>query len=591
MPKVDRSDLEGPKIDRRTATKLFSLAGFSGIASLAGCSGEDGGSGGDGGGGTAGGGSDGGDGGTTQTETPSTGSQGGSVEAALAGIDQVAHLNPHRINQAFEVQVASNIFSALLKLNDNAEIVGDLATDWTIPDNTTYEFTIAEGVTFHNGDTLDSEAIKWSIESLMENDASPRQGNTSAIESIEAPDPTSLTISLSQPQAPFISFLTRGVGRVSTVINQTAYEEDPEEYDRMPVGSGPFEITNRDSGSSITLEAYDDYWETDSDGNQLPYLDQVTFNIVPEATTAWNAVRSGSMHYSDNMPPQQAQQAEQAPNISVRNVSTATWHCLAPLCVKPHEHPEWARRASGSEEITDKWEGTDLPTTDARVRRAISLAINRTEIVERAYFGTAREAHQLYNYQVGWLPHDEMPQQQHDPEQAEQLLEEAGYTGEPRVSMSLLAPTGWEREATVLQAQLSNVGIDLELNVVQFSEFYDLLYAYTHELVIAYGAQDMDPWMSHWKQLHTPTGENNKGVWQKGLYSNEEFDQLMQEDFSQAAPEDRVPILKDMMEIFVEDAPYAMTAFLREVRPYSDSLSGFETPVGQSNFHYASLEQ
>ncbi|WP_241991851.1 ABC transporter substrate-binding protein, partial [Halorubrum sp. SS7] len=202
--------------------KLLSAAGLAGVA---GCTGDGSQPGSDG--------SNGGDGGDG---SDSDSNMGGSIEAGWA-FNAVEVLDPHYVDLYQQITIFSNIFSGIVKLDRNGEIVGDAASDWTLPDNTTYEFTIREGMTFHNGDTLDASAIKWSIERLMGLDDSPHIGKVADIESVEAPDATTLRINLSRPVAPFITFLTRGPGRAGTIVNKTAVEEDPQRYRRYPVGS------------------------------------------------------------------------------------------------------------------------------------------------------------------------------------------------------------------------------------------------------------------------------------------------------------------------------------------------------------------
>ena len=146
MEDIERADLEGPKIDRRTTVKLLGAAGMTG---LAGCTGGDGSSGGDGGDGGSGDGGSGdgssGDGGS-ETDSPaaSDASRGGSIEAGWA-FDAVEMLDPHYVDVYQQITIFSNIFSGIVKINRDGEIVGDLAEDWTLPDETTYEFTLREG--------------------------------------------------------------------------------------------------------------------------------------------------------------------------------------------------------------------------------------------------------------------------------------------------------------------------------------------------------------------------------------------------------------------------------------------------------------
>jgi oligopeptide/dipeptide ABC transporter ATP-binding protein len=129
-----------------------------------------------------------------------------------------------------------------VKIGPDGAIVGDLASDWSLPDGSTYVFDLKEGATFHNGDPLGAAAVKASFERLMGLDDSPHLGKVEQIESVTAEDETTLRISLSEVVGPFISFLTCGPGRAGTIVHAPSATENPDEYNRMPVGSGAVEL-------------------------------------------------------------------------------------------------------------------------------------------------------------------------------------------------------------------------------------------------------------------------------------------------------------------------------------------------------------
>jgi len=573
----DKEDLEGPRIDRRTATKLLAAGGLTG---LAGCSG---------GGDAGGGGTESGSESSESSESSGSGGSSGGSIAAGWNIDEIEYLDPHYIDKGQEIYLSSNIYSGLVKIGADGSIVGDLANDWSLPDSSTYVFDLKEGATFHNGDPLDAEAVKASFERLMSLDDSPHLGKVSSVESITAEDATTLRISLSETVGPFISFLTRGPGRAGTIVHAPSATENPDEYNQMPVGSGAFELTERESGEYLQLEAHDGYFGTDGEGSALPYLDSVRIDLIPEPSTMWTAIRGGEIDYSISIPAQNAGQAESMGNLNVVGTNPGAWFCIAPLCNDPAD-VEFNQFASGSAEATDKWSDEDLPTTDKRVRQAIAMAIDREALIERAFFGYAEPAHSVFNPALAWLYEEEPdPGQYYDPEAAQQLLDEAGYTGEPRMSLSLLGTPSDERRMTVVQEMLSQIGIEVQLNVQQSSAYWDNLYQYENELVMYDGYVDIDPWMSLWKQLKTPVESGSAGKWQANLYSNPEFNSLLEQDYGTSDQAQRKEILRQAEEIFIEDTPWAMTTFPLIPKASSSELTGVGNQAGLSNFHTARL--
>lgn len=596
MGDFDNRDVEGPIIDRRTTLRLLAAGGATGMAgALAGCSGgsddetDTGGDGGDGGSDGSGG-----DTGTsTATEEPPESNQlGGDIEIAFL-TDQIEHLHPYRVSHGESRAIANNVRNSLLRFNRNAEIVGDVASDWTLPDDTTYEFTIRDDVTFHNGDQLTASDLKYSFEYLMDMKESPVQSKVSKVDSVEAPDDTTLVVNLSSPEAPFLTFLTR-TGAVGSTISKRAIEEKGEDkYDRMPVSTGPYKVTDRKVGRYVQLERHEEYHRTDENGNTLPYLDSIKVNLIPEPTTAWTALNTDSVQYVDRLPPELARQAEQAKRIDVTGANAAEWYSICPLCADPADHPEWAAIAGGDEEPTDKWQGKDVPTLDKRVRKAMALAVDREGLVERAYHGWAKPAHTLWNPSIAWLYDEEPdPGQYYDPERAKELLDEAGYTGDPRFTVKMVGLPEREREMTVLQEQFKQVGIDAQPVVNQPSEYWPRIYDFTEQLAMYSGSNDTDPWDSWFKQLHTPMEKDGVqlGIWNRGLYSNEEVDVAIEKSSSIPVRAERKQVVRDGMEHFFEETPHIMTVYPQTPRASSSSLKNVGVQLGLSDFARAYLK-
>ena len=148
-----------------------------------------------------------------------------------------------------------------------------------------------------------------------------------------------------------------------------------------------------------------------------------------------------------------------------------------------------------------------------------------------------------------------------------------------------------ERELTVVQQQLSEVGIELSLDIQQASSYWDNTYRYEQSLVAYGGAADVDPWMSDFKQLGMPDQETGEGAWQRPLYFNEEFSELLHEANASPDLEERASVYEDVVAKFVEDAPFVMTTFPLNPKGFGPGVSGIGVQAGLSNFHSASLEE
>jgi peptide/nickel transport system substrate-binding protein len=495
----------------------------------------------------------------------------------------------------------SDVSSREAKINSSTVIGSDLAKDWSVPDETTYEFELVEDAVFHNGNPIDSEVVKWNFNKLNQTDDFAMSGKMEPIDNIKTPSANKVIIELDEPFAPFLTFLNK-TSRTG-LLDPIEYEEvGPEEYATNPVGGGPFKIGERQPGEYLRLERFEDYYNT-HEGNQLPYLDEVEIRLLPEVETLWNGVVSGDIDFASSLDPEYAERLEGNSNVRLSNWETTQYNNIAMLANNPNADEttrERAKIASGYDEITTKWDDRDLPTSDVRVRRAIAKAIDREALVERAYFGNAIPLRNLWASHIttGVYEHlggqEPEPGQYFDLEGARELLDEAGYprpdNGDPRFSLEFLASPnyGGEREATVLQEQLmENVGIQLEINFLPSGEYFDEIYRYRHAIMQYGGNRNLDQYDFHWRQLMIPTGEQQRGIFQKNMWFNEEWVNLAEDDVATVPNEDRLPIIENMAEIYVEEAPFASTVEPQNPRVEVNELERTFTPFGTAKFEQA----
>jgi peptide/nickel transport system substrate-binding protein len=518
---------------------------------------------------------------------------GGEITAGLL-TDGVTSLDPHRVGISHQIKIMQNIFSGLVRMNQNAEIVGDLASDWSLPDSTTYVFDIVDDATFQNGDPCDAEAIKWSLERLMAFEQSQHAGKVSGVSGIEVSG-NELTINLNEPETAFISYLTTGPGRAGAIVHPSA-EENRDEYNRMPIGSGPFRITGRSSGESITLQRFKNYWKNDEEGNQLPYLDQVNIRLIPEPSTMWTAVSSGDIDIASRITGQFGRQARNVDSLAVESKSTGQWTMLRMMTKNPADNPEYAQAATRGTLNPVPDLGDDIPTADARVRRAVSKALDREALSQKGFFDFAITAHQLYNPVTFMYEENPDRGQFYAPEEAKQLLDEAGYTGDPRFKAEMVTSPTYERVATAIKSQLSEVGIAVTINILQPSIYYssDGVRGFNTLFGIGTGASDIDPWMSHWRQLGysnevSGKGDETFGSEKYNLWHDEKFDDLIIEDSQTPDQERRKELLSQAMDIFVEQSPWAMAVFSAPPVVRNKNLNNVGTQVGLMSFARASV--
>lgn len=518
--------LSGPVIDRRTTLSLLSTAGLAG---LAGCTGGDGES-------NSQGTTTETDSGEQDTETTdrsqSNDKRGGELRIgwSIGSIDQ---LDPPYISDRKVFPVMANIFNGLVWLKEDLTIRGDLAEDWEVTnDGKTFTFQLREGVTFHNGAEFTADDVEYTINRTI-SDETPAAAKLSTLEPIDdggvvVQDDYTVQLNFESAMAPALIYLTRGPGRAATVVSREAIEEmGQEQYNITPVGTGPFEVAEHNVGSVLKLERFDEYFKTDENGTQLPYLDGIEITPIPEASTIVNAIRSGDIDFVDAVPLQKVQNIESASDVEK---ITAPGVNFSGLCMNNEREP----------------------FTSKQVRLAVSKLIDNKAFVENAFFGNAIPDTGPLNKATEWVWREDKPgDQDYAPDEGKQLLEEEGAEG---ASFSITATEGSLREAKVVRQQLNQAGLAVEINQVTSSAFSDILFEHDFDATIIGSGGDPDPDQSLYNFFRLP---DEDGVWNFMRYENQEVHELLAEQRRQLDREDRRETLYEIEDQLIADAPFA----------------------------------
>jgi len=324
IPGVTTEDLSGPEIDRRTTLKLFAATG---ITPIAGCLGsdEDGepddSDDSDGGNGTDdGANSDESDG--TDDTTEAAGIDRGGTLVTGWQVEEITWLDPVVVGTTDYMVLMRNILEGPLRTTADLTIGPELAHDWEVTkDPFSITFDIREGVTFHNGNDLTAQDFKYQARRSLEDEESFVRGRFSELQplndgGVEVIDDYTVRYNFENAFAPVLLFLTTVHGRAATVTNREAVEGmGRDQHNRTPVGTGPFEVVEHRYGEEVRLEAYDDYWREDNDGNQLPYLDKIEIPMIPEPETAVSAIRAGDIDFLHQVPLANIPEIEQSSDI------------------------------------------------------------------------------------------------------------------------------------------------------------------------------------------------------------------------------------------------------------------------------------
>ena len=560
---ITDADLSGPVVDRRTTIELL---GAAGMTALAGCTG--GGSGGGGGsgngsgdsGGSGGSGNGSGDGGNASGATPSSSQRGGRLSAAWY-TGSIDILDPPYITVGQYFQVASNVFNGLVTLKEDLTVRGDLAKDWEVTDDgSTFTFDLREGVTFHNGAEFTAEDVKYTINRTIseETPAAPKLSTLKPIDDggVVVQDDYTVEIGFEEPLAPALIYLTRGPGRAATIVSKQAIEEmGKDQYRVTPVGTGPFEVTDHQVGSGITLDAYDDYFGTDAEGNSLPYLDGVDIQPIPEPATLVNALRSGDVDFSNLVPLQNVDKVESASGVSKLSAPGVNWYGFA---MNERREPFGSKKA----------------------RLGIAKSINNEQFVQTAYFGNALPDVGPINKATNWVWREDKPSaQDYDPERGQQLLEESGAMG---ASFSILATKSNLRSAKEVRRQLNEAGFSVNIEQVTSSTYWSRYEKGNYDTTVSGSVGDPDPDQSLYQFYRKP---DDGGSLNWINYVDDRVNELLAKQRRTTDREERAQVLHTLEDRLIEQAPHAYLMHQDDLAAKQSNVKGFTHIPYLRNFH------
>jgi peptide/nickel transport system substrate-binding protein len=487
-----------------------------------------------------------------QEATPAAKGGDGTLIVTVGG-------DPLSFNPNFQVDdnafiPACNIYNTLVTLDSSYAVLPELARSWeTSADGLTITFTLVDNATWHDGQPVTSTDVKYTFDTIMANESATASSFFSAVDTIDAPDPTTLVLNMKQPSASLVSFL----GWYGTFIlpahiyDGTDWTTNP--ANQSPIGSGPFRFASYAPGASIDLDANLDYW------GEGPYVDRLVFNIVPDPNTAVQALLNGETDVLTVSPPRsQVASLDETDGISVVVLPIPSFYYLQMNLNREH-------------------------TGNLEVRRGISHAINRQQIVDIALGGYGAVATTFYPTEIPWAantdPDAAVPQ--YDPAAAEAALDAAGYprNGGTRFKLTFIHFTlgaEYADMAAVIKQNLEDVGIEVEIVALEIGAFGERALAGDFDLNVISGLWGPDP-----ENLKIRVGTG--GAVNTSFYSNPEVDRLLDEGSTITDPEARAEPYHEVQRILAQDLPISPLVTQALFYPHADRVSGlpFDEGIGR----------
>lgn len=437
-------------------------------------------------------------------------------------------LDPHITVAAGTKEVMFNVFEGLVKPTPEGDLIPAVAETYEVSeDQTTYTFTLREGVQFHNGEPVEMRDVVYSLERCAGTSGEePLIPALSAVKSIEANGNT-LTITLDQPNTEFLSYLTLAI-----------LPEDYDQQDTAPVGTGPFKFVSRAAQDSIVLEKFAGYW------GEAAYLDKVTFKIIENGDSILMSLQSGAIDLFAHLTNTQAAQLGDDFNIE-----EGTMNLVQAMYLN----------------------NAEKPFDDVRVRQALCYAVDKQQIIDIAFDGYGSPIGSSMYPAFGKYFDDSLTNYYtRDIEKAKALLADAGYPD--GFSMTITVPSNYQPHidtAQVIVEQLKEIGVQAEIQLVEWGSWVEDVYGGRkfQSTVIGVDASNM----TARALLERFTSDYDKNFIN---YNSAEYDALFQQAVTAASDEEQTAFYKQMEADLTKNAANVYIQDLADLVAVRKGLTG-----------------
>jgi peptide/nickel transport system substrate-binding protein len=455
--------------------------------------------------------------------------------------------DPDALDPSFSrTYIGRIVFSAfcdkLFDIDEKLNIVPQLALSYeTAADGKAMTIKLRPGVKFHDGEPLDAEAAKFSIERHMTIPGSFRKSELSSVDHVEIVDPLTIKLVLKNPYAPLIAQLT---DRSGMMVSPKAAKEEGDKFGLHPVCAGPYKFVERVQQDRMVFEKFADYWNKDNVS-----IDRIVFLPIVDPTVRLANLKSGALDLIEAVLATDIKDVRADPRLVL---STA---------------PELGYLGLTINIANDKTKGA--LSQSAKVRQALDLVIDREALNQVVFNGEFTPGNQ-------WVPpthpfyQKKFPIQPRNVEKAKALLKESGVT--LPVSVDYMIGKGAENEAVaqVVQSMAAEAGFDIKIRVVESATTFKQAQAGEFQVFQVNWSGRIDPDANSYVFLHTGAPQNDGG------YSNPEADKLMEDARLTSDFAARNALYEKLTKIVLNDEPIIFLYHRKLLFAHTKQLQGYK---------------
>ncbi len=444
----------------------------------------------------------------------------------------------------------------LFDINEKLEIVPQLATGYEWTDPTTLVIRLRQGVKFHDGTDLDAAAVKYSLERHVTMQGSFRRSELSTMDRVEAVDPLTVRITLKTPSSPFLAQLA---DRSGMVVSPKAAEAAGKDFGLRPVCAGPFAFKERVPQDRIVLDRFPGYWNADA-----IKLERVVFQPIPDSSIRLANLQAGSIELVEFVLPTDVDAVRKNPRLRVAVTDYLGYQGI-------------------TFNVANGPRSKAAITSDARVRRAFELSLDRDALVQVVYAGLYTPTAQAVSPSSPYFIADVKPPAR-DVAKARALLKEAGVTLPVPVSLMVPNNPDLRQTAEVVQSMAAEAGFNVQIAATEFASALQAESRGDYEAFILAWSGRVDPDGNLYSFLHTGGALNTMN------YSNPAVDKALDDARLTADPARRRELYASMWTAQRQDLPIMYLWTQKNIAGLSAKVEGFRPmPDGMIRLQGVSL--
>ena len=470
--------------------------------------------------------------------------EGNELIAAIAS--EPDQLDPHATTAYAAFQVLENVFDTLVQPDAEGEFEPALASEWSADDEgTLWTFELRDDVSWHDGSDFTADDVVYSIERIA--DEGQNAFRFADLEQVEATDDHTVEFTLAQP-APNLLANVGGFKGMAIIP-----EGSGDDIANEPVGTGPYRFVEFNEGSDIVLEANPDYW------GGAPDIDGVEFRFISEGAVRMTALQTGEVDWTADVPAQDVDAVLDDDDLEAESTASNDYYYYA-------------------------LNQTREPFDDPQVREALAYGFDRGAVADAAEFGNAVPAQTPIPegdfYATDYAPYE------HDPAQAEALLDEAGVDD---LSIDLMVNSDDEetvRAAEVLEAQWADIGVDVTIRPEETGTWLDEQGEGNFDAFLWAWIGNLDPFDYYFAQHLSDGASNFHG------FADDEVDEALMAGQATTDEDERREAYVTAAERIVDLNSYTYLYQPQRVHAWQPVVSGYETRFdGAIRFEDVSLDR